>query len=271
MPEFTLFKFQHLHDEVNILCPENPFHHFDTLDDTDWESFNDLLTNFLVDNCLLCVIKESERSNCYSLPTQTVKENIPFQIIDFDALTFLVDSQPDLIFIPLIDDADNPINEDFVAHYTLCVLKCNTKEFIYINSLHGRDVGSRVYEYFVSKLNNGSLWSYEKIIERDLQKDSKSCGIFVQMYAEKILRNEPLKNLNTPKNFVNTLKSLLFKYQGDKTRFCCQCGRSKKNNEHNIVCQYCTYLVCSGCKPSHFFDNQFEKCKIDCLKIFQPK
>ncbi|KAI8115896.1 hypothetical protein CVS40_11959 [Lucilia cuprina] len=57
---------------------------------SDWNSLNDdqWLTNFVLDSCLLAIIKESGTTDCYSMPVQV--DNI-----QFDKMQMLTNNQPD--------------------------------------------------------------------------------------------------------------------------------------------------------------------------------
>ncbi|KAI8122377.1 hypothetical protein CVS40_6870 [Lucilia cuprina] len=234
--DFFLFKFDILFSEVNNV---NSIYigFYDYIETSDWNSLNDdqWLTNFVLDSCLLAIIKESRTTDCYSMPVQV--DNI-----QFDKMQMFTNNQPDMLFVPILCS----------NHFTLCVLKFLTHEFIYLNSFVSQNVGKRIYNNFLTTLGkNATLWKYKEISNRDLQKDAVSCGIFVLMYSAKILKNEPLINLGNPNDFRKEMKRLLLKHQGDKTRFCCQYGCLKKTKFDVYICENCKYYICTNCIYKH--------------------
>lgn len=247
LDKLYLFKFDTLFKEVNLL--ENPIEiwFYDYLETSDWKSLNNdkWLTNIVLDSCLLCVIKESGLKGVHCLPCQ-------INNISFDKLRLLINNKPTIIFVPILSS----------NHYTLCVLRFSTKEFVYLNSFSSQDVGKIQYEQFINVLEESERnWQFKETTERDLQKDGNSCGIFVLMYASRIIKGQTLTNLNKPNNFRASMKKLLIKHQGDKTRFCCHCGCLKKIKEEIYICQECNFYICNKCRSKHF-DLKTNLCKI---------
>lgn len=235
--KFYLFKFDELFSEINNGIDSISIPFMDQLETSDWKSLNnnEWLTNFILDACLLVIIKESKKIDCYCIPCQC--DNI-----QLDQLNIFMKNKPELLFIPIINS----------NHFTLCVLKFSTHEFIYINSFSSDGVGKNIYNYFIANIgSNATLWQYKEIENRVLQVDVSSCGIIVLMYAERILKDEPLTNLCNPNSFRKQMKNLLLKHQGDKTRFCCHCGCAKNINCKITICDSCKYYICPNCNYKH--------------------
>lgn len=245
--KFFLFKLDLLFYEVNNIYSPIEAGFYDYLEDSDWNSLNDgnWLTNFTVNACLLLILKENKTSNCYCMPCQSKKINV-------DTFNIFIKNKPNLLFVPiLISD-----------HFTLCVLNFSTHEFMHVNSFSSQNVGKNVYKTFINELGTSkNLWKHKEITERKTQLDGSNCGIFVLMYALKILQNQSLTNLSEAKDFRKEMKILLLKYQGDRTRFCCHCGCLKLDKKDVYVCKDCSFYVCRHCTHKHCRINS-NVCKI---------
>lgn len=232
-----LFKLDYLFQEINNIMDSVGFGFYDILETSDWNSLNDgnWLTNFVLDACLLAIIKDSRSIDCFSMPCQ-------FNEINFDKMNMLIQNQPEMIFVPILSS----------KHYTLCILNFSTHEFMYVNSYKTLSVGQNVYDLFMAKLSSDKkVWKYKEISDRAMQEDGSNCGIFVLMYAMKILQNESLIYLWKPSDFRKKMKLLLLSHQGDRSRFCCHCCALRKSNCDAIVCKDCKYYICSNCSHKH--------------------
>lgn len=205
-----------------------------------------MITNFILDISILCVLKKNEFNDAISLPCQRDQ-------INYTKVEILLKYNSKFIIIPIVVG----------LHFTLCILNMTSHEFLYFDSMDDNS-GKDHYDRFVED-SKTDIWKFVKIQKRQKQSDSVSCGIFVILYMICFLKGKPYTKLGSIHTFKENLKPLLREYSDNISNFCCHCGNLKRLK---TKCKKCNYHVCNDCiNDVHKYNNKFKICKICTNKI----